>query len=76
MGSWSDWGRGHLAKMKTDNQTGDGDEFDYFDENPDDDPFMPKPTCGFCGGSGFLLTQEGKYVTCYGCNGTGVEDGR
>lgn len=60
--------------MRLDNKDGSGDEFDYYDEFPEDDPFMPKPTCTVCKGEGGLVgmaTWE-NYV-CPRCHGTGVE---
>lgn len=52
---------------------GFGTEFDYFDENPDEDPFMPKSTCHACNGSGFVLNSGGESYCCPNCYGTGVE---
>lgn len=48
-----------------------GDELDWFDEFPDDDPFLPKPTCTNCQGLGEVTIQDHTY-TCTWCGGTGV----
>ena len=59
--------------MKLGNNDGKGDEFDWFDENPEDDPFMPKQTCSSCGGSGMYRNIDDIPVRCSRCYGTGVE---
>lgn len=50
-----------------------GDDFAYYDENPDEDPFMPKTTCHKCLGDGFVLGSGGEHYTCPNCFGSGVE---
>lgn len=37
-----------------------------------DDPYMPKPTCTYCAGSGIVLDQDGKPRTCFYYGGTGA----
>lgn len=58
--------------IKTDKPDEQGHEFDYFDEFPDEDPFMPKPTCPECKGSGERLITDDIYGKCYRCDGTGA----
>lgn len=49
-----------------------GHELDWFDDNPDDDPFMPKPTCTNCQGLGTITINEREF-TCTFCGGTGCQ---
>lgn len=62
--------------MDLDNFDGFGDEFDYFDENPDEDPFSPKKTCEQCDGTGEAIYDdyEGNEIRykCPRCRGTGA----
>lgn len=62
--------------IKTDKPDEQGKEFDYYDEYPKDDPFMPKPTCPDCDGLGTIsygvdLLDSFSY-TCSRCRGTGA----
>lgn len=63
--------------VKTDKPDEQGHEFDYFDEYPEEDPFMPKATCIRCGGSGEEEYErwDGEEVKgrCGRCLGSGVE---
>lgn len=47
------------------------DDFDYFDDHPEDDPFMPKPTCFHCEGAG-VITLNDREFTCTFCGGSGA----
>lgn len=58
--------------IKTDKPDEHGDELDYFDEYPEDDPFLPKPTCPSCKGTGEVLVTDDVYRTCFECGGTGA----
>lgn len=59
--------------LENSNSDGFGDEFDWFDENPDDDPFTPKPSCPWCDGSGEKTNKDGDAYECPDCDGTGVQ---
>lgn len=50
-----------------------GDDFDYFDDHQDEDPFMPKKSCTRCGGDGEVLGRDDIGLECMRCHGTGVE---
>lgn len=59
-----------MGIIYTDNLNGEGHEFDYYDDHPDEDPFSPKPTCPNCNGLGEVTVDDRTY-TCTWCGGSG-----
>ena len=58
------------------NKDGLGDEFKYFDEHPEEDPF--KENCSLCKGLGLIrepICREPftNYIKCLACKGTGLK---
>lgn len=49
-----------------------GNELDWFDEFPDEDPWLPKPSCPHCNGLG-ELTRDNVTYKCGWCGGTGCQ---
>lgn len=48
-----------------------GEELDWFDDFPDEDPFLVKPVCPNCDGLGVRRVDEIDY-TCTWCGGIGT----